>query len=437
MLNFKWTKKHTVIAVSAAVYAVLILFFIIIINNKTIYNWFNNFLSVLAPLIIGVAVAYLCNPVLVLFENKVFKRISRLKLRRALSLFCTYLLILLGLTVILLIVIPQLRSSYNSFTGNLKSYTDKAITFVNKTIYQFDNFSGKGDFGNYIDVSDVQKRVSELFTSSSNFFSTLATYVVNYATTIAVGIKNLLFGIFISIYILIAKERLIAKVKKMFASFLNNEHYMSLANWISFTNQTFGSYIKAQLLDALLVAIECAVIFSIAGIPYPMLLAFIIGMTNIIPVFGPFIGGIPSGFIVFITKPEKVLLFIILIVLIQQIDGNFVLPKLVGTHTGMTSLGVLCAITVMGGYFGIVGMILGVPFFVVAGEIIRRLVNSGLEKRGMSTELADYYSGGAQILTEEAEDDKKEGLFVRIVHALQKFIKNILSKISHLFSKKK
>lgn len=427
------SKRNTLILVSVAVYAALALLFIIIINNAAISKWLSDTLSVLAPLIIGAAIAYLCNPLLTLFERRVFGKLRSRGGKRALSMVCTYLVILLLLTMILVIVIPQLSSSYNSFASSLRSYTDKAITFVNKLIYSLNSsLSEDRDLGKFINIGDIQRKVSELFNTSSGIFSTIAGYAVNYASSIAVGIKNVLFGLFISIYILSSKERLSAQIKKILTAILPESKYTGFMGWVRFTNSTFGNYIKAQLLDALLVAIECAVIFTIAGISYPVLLAFIIGVTNIIPVFGPFIGGIPAGFIVFISSPEKLVLFVVLLVLIQQIDGNFVLPKLVGTTTGMSSLGVLCAITVMGGYFGIGGMILGVPFFVVLGEIIRRIVNVRLEKRGMSLSLDDYYATGA---APDHDEEKHESLIVRALRAIGHFFAGIGRAIAGFFKK--
>ena len=425
------SKRSTLILVSVAVYAVLALLFIIIINSSTISKWLSDTLSVLAPLIVGAAMAYLCNPLLVMFERRVFKKMRSRGGKRAISMVCTYLVLFIVLAAILGIVIPQLISSYNSFARSLRSYTDKAITFVNKLIYSLNSsLSEDRDMSKFIDIGDVQRKVSELFNTSSGIFSTVAGYVVNYASSIAVGIKNVLFGLFISIYILSSKERLTAQIKKILTAILPERRYSGFVGWVRFTNSTFGNYIKAQLLDALLVAVECVLLLSVTNMPYPVLLAFIIGVTNIIPVFGPFIGGIPAGFIVFISAPEKLLLFVIMLVLIQQIDGNFVLPKLVGTTTGMSSLGVLCAITIMGGYFGIAGMILGVPFFVVTGEIIRRLVNMKLERRGLSVSLEDYYLSGTAPVEDE---EKHDNFIVRALRAIGRAFARVGSAVAGFF----
>jgi len=426
MKEINWNKKTKAIAISVGIYAVLTLMVIIICNNETITKWINSVLSVLAPIIIGLAIAYICTPILTLFENKVYKGIKSAKLRRALSMICTYLLIALIITIILIIIIPQLISSVNSFADNFKSYIDKTVTLINIMIYRLNSAMDGNNFNSYINLADLQKIVSDMFANVGGVFSAISNYVLTYTTTIATGIKNIFFGLFISIYILASKERLIAQVRKIFAAILNEEHYAKFSEMAKFTNKSFGNYIQAQLLDALLVAVECALIFSIAGIPYSILLAFIIGVTNIIPIFGPFIGGIPAALIVFITSPSKVILFVILLVLIQQIDGNFVLPKLIGTSTGISSLGVLCAITVMGGYFGIIGMILGVPIFVVCGELIKRAVNNKLEQRGLSLELAEYYSSDKDEMLDQSKPH--EHLIVRFVNMIGRIFKSIFKK---------
>ncbi len=431
MLNFNWNKRNTIIAVSIAVYALIALFINIISNNKTISSWMSNFFSVLAPLIIGAAIAYLCLPILKFFENRIFKHIKFHKLRRVLSIVTTYLLLMLVITSILLIVIPQLKSSYNDFTINLSSYTTKAINYVNRLIATFDFSIGGDQLDDYIKIEDIQAKVSEWFKDSSALIKKVGDYVINYGSSVVIGVKNIFLGLFVSIYILSSKERLAAQCKKACSAIFNKEHYESLLEWVNFTNITFGRYIKAQLLDALMVAFECGIIFSIFEIPYSVLLAFMIGVTNIIPVFGPFIGGIPAGFIVLISDPSKVIWFAILLIIIQQLDGNIVLPKLVGSTTGMTSFGVLCAITIMGGYFGIIGMILGVPVFAVAGEVIRRLVNIGLKNKGMSVSLNDYYNPGV-LITNDGDGKKHEKKLIARFFSL---IANLFRKLLH--SKKK
>lgn len=435
MKEKSWKPKTKTIAISVGIYAILTLFVIIICNNEIMSKWLKSIFSVLAPLIVGIAIAYLCAPILRLFETKLYKGIKNSKFRRALSMICTYLLIAIAITVVLIIIIPQLIGSIKGFAGNFMSYVDKSVTLINILIYRINQSSESGIIEQYINVDGLQTMVNNIINNAGGISSAISNYILPYTTSLAVASKNLIFGLFISIYALASKERIFAQCRRFFSAVMNEERYERFCDTVRFTNKTFSNYIQAQLLDALLVAVECAIIFSIAKMPYSVLLAFIIGVTNIIPVFGPFIGGIPAAFIVFITDPSKLILFVILLVLIQQVDGNFVLPKLVGTSTGMSSLGVLCAITVMGGYFGIIGMVLGVPFFVVIGALIEKLVVSKLQLRGMSLELSDYYiSNDNEVIS---TNTPHEHLIVRLVHKIGNMFRGISKKISSLLKKDK
>ena len=418
-MNLNWNKRNTILVVTVGIYAVLALLINIIINNKAISAWISSTLSVISPLIIGAVIAYLCTPLLNMFESKVYRHIRNKPLRRVLSVICTYLLILLAITVILLIIIPQLKNSYNDFINNFSIYVNQAIAYINRFLTRFDSALENEQLGEYIRFDEMTNNIKNWLLGPDGGLQNLRSTIEGYAMPLVNGLKNFLIGLFISIYILSSKERLAAQIKKLLAALFGPEQYNAIIEWSRFANKTFGRYIKAQLLDALLVAVECAIAFSLLDLPYPMLLAFIIGVTNIIPVFGPFIGGIPAGFIVLIANPSKVLWFIVAILIIQQIDGNIVLPKLVGSSTGMTSFGVLCAITIMGGYFGILGMILGVPVFVVCGELIRQIVNKILQKKNLSVSLADYYAPESLIIpTDEVGAPRKKLLsrfFTRIV----------------------
>lgn len=401
-MSFNWNKKNTIIAVSAGVYAALALFFYVIVNNKAISSWINSVLAVLAPLIIGALIAYFCSPIMNMFERRIFKYIPSKYLRRVLSISCTYLLVFLGITVILLIIIPQLVDSYNGFIDNIDLFTNRAADYLNGIIKKIDFLLP--DDQTELTPEGMLSTIKDWFLT----FSDKITDYIGYVLPIVSGVMNTLLGLFFSIYILSSKERLAAQCKKISAALFTPKQYDTLTGWTSFTNKTFGRYIKAQLLDALLVTVECGIIFSIFRIPFPMLLAFIVGVTNIIPVFGPFIGGIPAGFIVLITDPSKLIWFLLLLLIIQQIDGNIVLPMLVGSTTGMTSFGVLCAIIIMGGYFGITGMVLGVPVFAVTGELIRTISNSMLKKKGLSVSLADYYTPEAVIIGDDDGTRRKK-----------------------------
>jgi hypothetical protein len=156
-------------------------------------------------------------------------------------------------------------------------------------------------------------------------------------------------------------------------------------------------------VDSVLVMFECLLVFSLAGIPFYPLISFIIGVTNFIPFFGPFIGAIPSAFIIFITDPVKVLVFVVLIVVIQQIDGNIIAPRIIGSHIGISSVWVVIAVTIMSGFFGFVGMIIGVPLFSVIYTLIDNGIAKKLENKNCDTDIIDFYSDGSMGKTMELE----------------------------------
>ena len=287
MSNFNWTRRHTIIAVSVAVYAVLAILLAIIINSRAIVSWINGTLSVIEPIIIGAAIAYLCAPIMKLYEDKLFVRIKTRRLKRVLSVVCTYLLLLLAITAVLLIAIPQLQSSYKDFITNLNSYTTQAIAYVNRIIAKFDFSLSDDQIGEYISVEDIQAKISEWFRDTSTFFRNISSYIINYGASLVSGVLNIILGLFISVYILSSKERLGAQLRMLCAAIMNKEKYDSLMEWCRFANLTFGRYIKATLLDSLIVGVVCGFAFSIAGLPYPLLLAFIVGITNVIPILVP------------------------------------------------------------------------------------------------------------------------------------------------------
>ena len=214
--------------------------------------------------------------------------------------------------------------------------------------------------------------------------------------------KNLLLGLFIAFYILSSKEKRKAQFSKFRAAFFNDQQNDKITNVIKLVDTTFGGYIKGLLLDALAVGVVTFLLLSLCKVSeYNLLIAAICAVTNIIPVFGPFIGAIPSGLIVLISNPEKFLLFVMLILVIQQIDGNILCPIIQGNNTGVSSLAVIISITVMGGFFGIVGMIIGVPVFAVIIELIKQTIEQRLLKQGKATDTIDYYPVNAVGNAEE------------------------------------
>ena len=379
-------KKKLTIAIS--VYCSLLLAIVLIGQHETVLNVINSILSVLSPLIIGFTVAYLLNPILKFFEKKVFKFIKNKRILRFVGVFFTYISLILFFLALGMLVIPQVTKSITELVSKFESYKESALDFVNSILQNLKNMN---ILSNQVDANSIIEMLSDDITSGASIMKSIVSFLAANIDEILVIPKNILLGLFISIYALLNKERLAAQFKKLAKAVLSAESYETVYHRVTFTQATFGGYFTGVLLDALFVGITAFLALVIFGIPYASLIAVVVAVTNVIPVFGPFIGAIPSAIIIFISQPNKVLLFIILMVVIQQIDGNIIAPKILGNSTGMSSLSVIIAISIMGSCFGFIGMFIGVPVFAVIIALIKELVDERLMVKELPTETSHYY----------------------------------------------
>ena len=228
-------------------------------------------------------------------------------------------------------------------------------------------------------------------------------------------VVNLFVGIFISIYVLLSKERLNAGFRRVLRALLPRKAEDKVLYYVGQAHTKIGGYMVGKAIDSLMVMMVCMLLFYIFDIPFWMLIAVIIGVTDFIPFFGPFLGAIPSGVIIFLADPSKLILFILLILIVQQIDGNLIAPIILGEKTGLSSLGVIIAITVMSDIMGIAGMLIGVPIFAMIMTILDDFIKARLEKKGEPTALRKYYPATAFI---KPHDEAKEDLTLtqRFIH---------------------
>ena len=359
--------------------------------------------DVLTPVIIGCVLAYLGNPILKFYEYVIFRKFGRGNLRRGLSLLCTCLTFIGIIALVLALIIPELVESITELVTNYEYYLNNLLQVIQSVIDKL-NLN--------VDVSSVQKveaLLESLFGSVSAAAIKLLSFLqgvneevglVNNIWTFVVGIFNafldLVLGIFISFYILSSKEKRKAQIRKFREAYFTDRQNSKFTEVVELVNRTFSAYVRGVLLDALAVGVVTFLFLSLFKVSqYSLLIAAICAVTNIIPVFGPFIGAIPSGLIVLITNPEKFLVFVILVIVIQQLDGNILCPIIQGNNTGISSLAVLISITVMGGLFGLVGMIIGVPVFAVIIELVKRAIENRLLQQNKSTDTTDYYPSNA------------------------------------------
>lgn len=394
-----------------------ILLVLIIANLQAILSPFRALGAILAPITIGFVLAYLLNPFLRFFEKKVFYRIKRRTANRALSLLCSYLLLFAFIAGMLLLVIPQLVDSINDLRTN-------GLTYINRLIDSINAFVAKLPITlpeNSENLINLEKLLTYVVNLLSEYGASIVGSVGTIAGSVVTVLKNIIIGVFVSVYVLLAKDRLYAFFTRMLRAFFGKKQENTLLHYCKTANTKFGGFVVGKMFDSLVVGVTCAILFTIFKIPYPIMIAVVIGVTDFIPFFGPFLGAIPSGLIIMITSPSKLLLFVILILVVQQLDGNILAPMILGDHTGLSSLGVLVSVTVMGGLLGFAGMLIGVPLAALILAILDDVTKARLKRKGAPTDLYEYYAANAFIRPkdEEGSESTLTQKFVRWVCSVE------------------
>ena len=397
--------KKTVFFITAIVIA-LVLFAAAVMDPLIAVA--KSILSLLSPLIIGGIIAYLCDPILELFEYRVFRRMKKGSLRRGLSLLCTVIVAFGIVGIIFAMMIPQLVQSIKELFANYEDYINGFLRWVQAILNKVTaNLPIE-----IIDISDIEKFtafLSQVFGNAENSFSDVLDDLQQFMSDGNVlektwalllqlfnSFKNLFIGIFIAFYLLASKEKRMAQIRKFRKAMFSKKTDDRIEEIVTLTDKTFGGFIFGKILDSLVIGILTFVLLTIFDVsPYNLLIATFVGITNIIPVFGPFIGAIPSFFIVLISTPDKAFLFLVLILIIQQLDGNIIGPKILGDNTGVSSLCVIIAIAICSTLWGVMGMIIGVPIFAVVIELIKRMLEKRLVAKGEPTDTLEYFSDDA------------------------------------------
>lgn len=391
MFKIKWNKANTLAAVYATSVLILTLTGVsIIVNIRALYGWFSDFFSTVSPVVYALVLAYVINPLLKFFERQLLSRLRirhrdlSPRIRRIVSLVATYASLGLLLFLIGLLVIPQIVGNYETIINNTSSFLVSAVDKIGE-------FLGLGD-------SDIKKLENGISEYAARFLS----YLGATASTLLLGILRFFLGLFISFFVLLYKEKLIAVTKKLLASILSAKRFNNVMSVVRLTDRTFGRFFIGKIFDSLIIGVLSFVVFWIFRMPYYPLLSVIVCVTNVIPYFGPIIGAIPCVILVMTDSITKATLLAVMILIIQQLDGNVIGPKILGNATGLSSLWVVVSITVIGSFFGFVGMLVAVPLFSVLYTLVKERTELVLKKRGLPTETAAYAGQNPIELLEES-----------------------------------
>ncbi|MCD7847620.1 MAG: AI-2E family transporter [Oscillospiraceae bacterium] len=397
MRFFDDKKYNKIFGYCFAFITVVLLVVLALFQWDTVSSFFRNILSVLEPVIWGLVIAFIMNSMVkrteIILGKTVFRKKPHPKVARAIGIAVASVIIIAVIVLVIMAVIPQIISSIPGiYDGLVNEVYPAAETWLTKLLDDYPSIATA--VNNELD--NITSYLSSFVSNLASQLSTLLTSLLSFANSV----KNFILGFFVAIYFLASKELLQAQAKKLIVGLFPEKIYHPIFTFTSSTNHALLGFIYGKILDSIIIGCICAAGMLILNMPYVMIISLIIGITNIIPIFGPFIGAIPSAILVLIAEPSKVIWFIIFILVLQQVDGNIIGPKILGDRIGISSFWVLISIIVCGNLFGIVGMIIGVPLFAVIFDVISAIVRRNLTRKNMPTETSYYSMAGVNIGSE-------------------------------------
>ena len=434
------TKSKKRILFWVIIYAIACLVILFVANTDKINGWLSSIIDIFTPAIIGLVLSYLTNPFFRLFEHRVLYKVHPHSLRRILSLTLAYLSIFLILFALVMLVLPQLIASIEDFIANIDTYLSDAITLINSFLSWANgilaDITDKPNFFQPLDMNSILQAVGNFFANleleEKDIMDILGIIQVDTIISSIIGvfgaIADVIFGFFFSVYLLSSKEKRYAQIMKLRRALFSDEVNARITKVCTVADRSFGNYLEGKLIDSLIVGVLVYIIISIVGIPYAILIATFVAITDMIPVIGPFIGVIPSAVIILLTEPGKVIPFLLIILIVQQIDGNIIAPAILGNKTDVSSLCVLFAITTMGAIWGLMGMLLAVPIFATVLTLLEDYIEQRLQKKGLPTGTENYYSADSVVNptkdTQETTDKIVRRFERRVFHLRKKADEN-------------
>ena len=427
-MKFKINNKYFKWGLTAfLVIAAGISFYYVIFHNSDIIHNMKNMIGVVMPVVFGLIIAYLLTPILNSIEDKalnplfdlckVKKTNTRDKWVRTIGVIFTSVLLILLIYILIAMLVSQIVPSLKNIVNNFDNYINNIFIWLNKLL------EDNQDLKSFV-IPQVNKLLHELemwlddtaaiLEKSTELVRTVSLSIISVLKTT----WNFIIGFVISIYVLFSKEKFSAQGKKIIYAVFEADTGNHVLNSLRFVHRTFIGFISGKILDSIIIGILCFIGTSIMNTPYAVLISVIVGVTNVIPFFGPYLGAIPCAFLLLIvdlSNPMTCISFIIFIFILQQVDGNIIGPKILGGSTGLSGFWVIFSITVFGGIFGIMGMIIGVPIFAIIYAFVKQSVNKSLSKKKMpldadvylTLDSVDEHTGEIQEMTQQKKSDEK------------------------------
>lgn len=399
LMKVDWNSKYTTISVYTVItFAVCLALLLVVAKFSAISAALSTALGTISAIIWGFVIAYLLNPVMMGTERickKIFEQKKpHPKLCRGIS---TAVAIVFGIAIIcalIAIIVPQVIDSIMNIFRNAQDYMNNIYKWVNTTLVEYPEIL------DYIN-NQLDSIRSTVISAVNNLMPRVGDWAVRIkdgALGVIAGLKDFIIGFIVAVYLLNDKEKFLAQAKKGVAALFPEKVCHEILRIFDKTNKSFSGFISGKILDSFIIGVICFIAMTLMKMEFAVLISTIIGVTNIIPFFGPFIGAVPSALLLLISAPEQTLKFVIMIVLIQQFDGNILGPFILGDSTGLPAFWVMFAIFIGGGLFGFAGMLLGVPVFAVIFALVQEITESLLRRKGMSTDTEDYYPKPAVVV---------------------------------------
>lgn len=414
-MDKKQVKKYV------AIFAIATVFVLAVIYIKDITAYMGAVWSVLSPFVIGAVIAYIANLPYGFFYNRVFAFMGdkdsgfKGKLRNPLSILLAYLFLGAIIAFVLGIIIPQIKDSVDMLSQNIDSYIAKTSQLA-KDALAFLGFEITSETTISDQLNELSKFVSggDLNTFVNDMITKLFPHIFDITAGITSAIYNTLISIVVSIYMLAYKKNLLRQIKMIICSIFSKDHIKNLLGFFSKLNLTVGRFIYGKILDSFIIGVLCFICLKIFGFEYAALISIVVGITNVIPFFGPIIGAIPCFFLLLIVNPVQALWFVVFALLLQQFDGNILGPKILGSAIGINGFWVMFGVIVGGGLFGFPGMILGVPVFAVLYCVFGELVNNKLKKRSYAVGDDKIDLDGDEIISNSGESSLKNNSIMSV-----------------------
>lgn len=374
MINLEKNKKAII---ELIIFTVVIIF--AFVNIEALWGFITYIIKIFMPFIIGVMIAFVLNVLLNVVENKLFKKLNEKngkvwkKIKRPTSLITTFIIIIALIAFILGLLIPQLKNTATIFTENFDSYKKESIKILDKI--------GIDDKDIKVLNKNIEKIKGEVTSYVGDNKQEIVQTTFGVASSVVGTITSLVLGIVFAIYILLKKEDLARQSRKVLKAYLPEKKEKRIREIANLSNKTFGNFISGQCLEALIIGVLCFIGMFILQIPYASTISVLVGFTALIPVFGAFIGTVIGAFLILMVDPTKAIIFIIFILILQQLEGNLIYPKVVGKSVGLPGIWVMVAVTVGASIAGVLGMLLSVPICSVLYSILKTDVNNRIDQK--------------------------------------------------------